>query len=66
VLLGGWWYAAFIPALAVGYSRVYLGVHFPLDVAAGGILGAAIMLAVLFAGGCLGKQLSKRNDHVER
>jgi 4-amino-4-deoxy-L-arabinose transferase-like glycosyltransferase len=28
-----------IPALAVGYSRVYIGAHFPIDVLSGGIIG---------------------------
>ncbi len=30
-----------VAAGAVGYSRVHTGVHFPLDVVAGGLLGAA-------------------------
>jgi undecaprenyl-diphosphatase len=33
-----WWLLAF----AIAYSRVYLGDHYPLDVAAGAALGAAI------------------------
>lgn len=40
---GGWYWLAFIPALLVGYSRVYLGVHFPVDVAAGAFLGFILM-----------------------
>lgn len=31
-----------ILALIIGFSRVYCGVHFPLDVLAGGILGSLI------------------------
>jgi undecaprenyl-diphosphatase len=41
---GGWYWLAFIPAAFVGYSRIYIGAHFPLDVAAGGFLGILIMV----------------------
>jgi undecaprenyl-diphosphatase len=34
-------------ALAIAYSRVYLGVHYPSDVLVGAALGAAVALATL-------------------
>jgi undecaprenyl-diphosphatase len=36
-----WWPVLAIPVL-VSYSRVYVGVHYPSDVAAGALLGAAV------------------------
>ena len=37
--------ALFVLAAAVAYSRVYVGVHYPFDVVAGAVLGAAVALA---------------------
>jgi membrane-associated phospholipid phosphatase len=39
----------FALAVAMAWSRVYVGVHYPLDVLAGAILGAAVGLGLLFA-----------------
>jgi undecaprenyl-diphosphatase len=45
LLFGGWYWLAYLAAALVGYSRVYAGVHFPLDVAAGAIIGTAVTAA---------------------
>lgn len=41
-----WWKLLFVWAAIIAYSRVYLGVHYPLDVIGGGILGCLVGLFV--------------------
>jgi membrane-associated phospholipid phosphatase len=37
-----WWSLAFVWAFLISYAQVYVGVHYPLDVLGGAILGIAI------------------------
>ena len=41
-----WWRLLFIWAILIGYSRIYLGVHYPLDVIGGATLGVVIGVVV--------------------
>jgi undecaprenyl-diphosphatase len=43
-LLGRWGWGLAALAAAVAYARVYIGVHYPLDVLAGAAIGAAVAL----------------------
>jgi undecaprenyl-diphosphatase len=39
-----WAPAFYLVALAIGFSRIYVGVHYPLDILGGAVLGVAIAL----------------------
>jgi undecaprenyl-diphosphatase len=50
LLLKRRWFLILLPwAAVVSYSRIYLGVHYPLDVLGGAILGSSIALALYFS-----------------
>lgn len=40
--LGSWTYLLLFMAFAISYGQVYVGVHYPLDVIAGGLVGSSI------------------------
>jgi undecaprenyl-diphosphatase len=44
LIFGRRFWPVFLVAMAVAYSRVYMGVHFPLDVFAGACLGSIIVV----------------------
>lgn len=50
VLRSAWaWVAAVVLILGISLSRVYLGVHFPHDIAGGWVIGAGVLVAYLWA-----------------
>jgi membrane-associated phospholipid phosphatase len=42
------WIAAILLTIAIGVSRIYLGVHFPQDVITGWIIGAGLLVAFIY------------------
>lgn len=54
----GW--LAFFPAALVSYSRIYVGSHWPLDVAVSALIGAGIALLVCAAAQALWRKIAPR------
>ncbi|HXH87742.1 MAG TPA: phosphatase PAP2 family protein [Gaiellaceae bacterium] len=55
----------FTLAALIAFSRVYVGVHYPLDVLAGAVLGVALGFAVRYAGIGI-RTLARARDRTER
>lgn len=61
-----WWLVAgFCMAMMVGYSRIYLAQHFPLDVAAGIIAATLSVAASIPFQSWVGKRNIRVGDHVK-
>ncbi len=43
------WLIAVLMVILIGFSRIYLGVHYPSDVVAGYVAGAVWLIAMIFA-----------------
>ncbi|MFC1930228.1 phosphatase PAP2 family protein [Chloroflexota bacterium] len=55
------WVVAILLMILIGFSRVYLGVHFPTDVLAGWAIGAFLLGLFVLAGSAIGRRFIQSN-----
>jgi membrane-associated phospholipid phosphatase len=60
------WLAAIVIPIVVAFSRMYRGMHHPLDVAAGALIGVGALLVLLFACRAAGVAQRARSSHRAR
>ena len=61
-----WGIGAFILAAAIGFSRIYLGVHYFTDVLAGAVLGVVYgVIGVLIIGAII-KLIKKKDNKLSK
>lgn len=63
-----WGWIALVAAVLVGFSRIYLFVHFPTDVLVGAILGAvmAVITVLIMRKTCLKRKLQRPLRKADR
>jgi undecaprenyl-diphosphatase len=68
VVLGARWHKALPPLLVmaavIGFSRVYVGVHYPFDVFSGALIG--ILIGLLFDSIDMHEQVDWIDDHINK
>ena len=61
----GWKIAAWVMAVAIAFSRLYLFVHFPTDVLAGAIIGTLAGLLGVYFSNRIASNKSQRARHTD-
>lgn len=61
----GWKIAAWVMAVAIAFSRLYLFVHFPTDVLAGAIIGTLAGLLGVYISNRIASNKSQRARHTD-